>query len=209
LTSTLHSARHTTAPKVLLVDAFDSFVYIVRQYLLTAGADPVVVRSDELRPKDITALRPDLIVLGPGPGHPADSGHVQIVRGFGDRVPIFGVCLGQQAIGLAYGARVRPASHLMHGRTSDIHHDGRGVFTGAPSPLRATRYHSLIVVADTVPDCLQVTASAADDGYVMGLRHRRLPIESVQFHPESICTDNGLAMITNVVHGAVAISRAS
>ena len=193
--------------RVLLVDAFDSFVYIVRQYLLAAGARPVVVRSDALRPRDITAMRPDVVVLGPGPGHPADSGHVQIVRGFGDRVPIFGICLGHQAIGLAYGARVRPASHLMHGRTSEINHDGRGVFAGAPNPLRATRYHSLIVVADTVPDCLQITASAADDGYVMGLRHRGLPIESVQFHPESICTDHGLAMITNVVRGGDAAAR--
>ncbi|MCE7002303.1 aminodeoxychorismate/anthranilate synthase component II [Kibdelosporangium philippinense] len=187
--------------KVLVVDAFDSFVYIIRQYLLSAGAEPIVVRSNELTLTDIRTMRPDAILLGPGPGHPSESGHVEIIKAFGDQLPILGVCLGHQAIGLAFGGEVVPAHHLMHGKTSKVRHDGTGLFAGMPEDFSATRYHSLVVVQNTVPDCLQVTAWSCDDRYVMGLRHRWLPIESVQFHPESICTQNGLLMIKNFVRG--------
>jgi len=184
---------------VLVIDAFDSFVYILRQYLMSAGTAPTVVRSNELRREDVRRMRPDAVLLGPGPGHPSESGHVEILREFAGEVPILGVCLGHQAIGLAYGATVVPAEHLMHGKTSRIRHDGRGLFTGMRPDFLATRYHSLVVVEDTVPESLEITARSRDDSYVMGLRHRRLPIESVQFHPESICTEDGMRMITNFV----------
>ncbi|ROQ23187.1 anthranilate synthase component 2 [Streptomyces sp. PanSC19] len=194
---------HATAvrPRVLVVDAFDSFVDILRQYLMSAGADPVMVRSNALRLEDIPSSGADAILLGPGPGHPDDSGHVEIVRAFAGRLPLFGVCLGQQAIGRAYGAEVVPARRLMHGKASPIDHDGRGLFTGLPAGFSATRYHSLIVPESTVPDCLEVTARSADDGYVMGLRHRTLPVESVQFHPESFRTDHGMRMVSNFLEG--------
>lgn len=185
--------------KVLVVDAFDSFVYIIRQYLLSAGAEPIVVRSNELTLDEIRLIKPDAVLLGPGPGHPTESGHVDIVRTFGDQVPIFGICLGHQAIGLAFGGSVVPAHHLMHGKTSRVRHDSTGVFADMPDDFSATRYHSLVVVENTVPDCLQVSAWSCDDRYVMGLRHRWLPIESVQFHPESICTEDGMRLIRNFV----------
>jgi anthranilate synthase/aminodeoxychorismate synthase-like glutamine amidotransferase len=185
--------------RILVVDAFDSFVYIIRQYLMSARAVPTMVRSNELDLGDIWRMRPDAILLGPGPGHPAESGHVEIVRTFAGKVPILGICLGHQAIGLAYGATVVPTQHLMHGKTSRIRHDGRGLFTGMRADFQATRYHSLVVVESTVPDCLEISARSCDDGYVMGLRHRQLPIESTQFHPESICTENGMQMITNFI----------
>ncbi|MDT7787154.1 MAG: 2-amino-4-deoxychorismate synthase, glutamine amidotransferase component [Pseudonocardiales bacterium] len=185
--------------RTLVVDAYDSFVHIIRQYLDSVDAGPVVIRSNELTHAAVARMRPDLIVLGPGPGHPAASGHVELVHRFADSTPMLGVCLGHQAIGLAHGADVRPATHLVHGKTSPVRHDGRGVFRGLPSPFDATRYHSLIVVEDTVPDVLEVTARSEDDGYVMGLRHRTLPIESVQFHPESVTTGHGLRLLANFV----------
>lgn len=185
--------------RILLVDAYDSFVYIIRQYLMAIDVEPVVVRSNELTPSDVTALRPDALLLGPGPGHPSESGHVELVHRFADELPIFGVCLGHQAIGLAFGAEVGRAKHLMHGKTSSVRHDGAGVFSGAPNPVDVTRYHSLVVLERSVPDTLVVTATALDDGYVMGLRHRELPVESVQFHPESVTTDQGLLMLANAI----------
>jgi anthranilate synthase component 2 len=178
--------------KTLIIDAYDSFVYIIDQYFRSLRANPVVVRSDAATVGRVEAEAPDLLVLGPGPGHPVDSGHVELVRAFAGRLPIFGVCLGHQALATAYGARVSPASHLMHGKSSRIEHDGRGVFAQQPQGFLATRYHSLIVEEDTLPDVLEVTARSADDGYVMGLRHRELALESVQFHPESVTTQLGL-----------------
>jgi len=185
--------------KILVVDAFDSFVYILRQYLLSAGAEPIMVRSNELSLDDVPQLRPDAILLGPGPGHPSQSGHVEILLAFAGAVPILGVCLGHQAIGLAYGASVVPAQNLMHGKTSRIRHDGKGLFTGMRADFVACRYHSLVVVENTVPECLEITGWSHGDKYVMGLRHRQLPIESVQFHPESIRTEDGMRMIGNFV----------
>jgi anthranilate synthase component 2 len=184
---------------VLVVDAFDSFVYILRQYLMSTGTEPVMVRSDELSPADVRRMAPDAVLLGPGPGHPADSGHVEIVRELAGEVPILGICLGHQAIGLAYGAAVSRGERPVHGKTSPIRHDGRGLFAGMAADFPATRYHSLVVVEDSMPDCLEVSARSADDGYVMGLRHRELPVESVQFHPESIWTRDGMRMVGNFV----------
>jgi anthranilate synthase component 2 len=181
---------------VLVVDAFDSFVHIIDQYLRELGADTTVVRSGMPVPES----RPDAVVLGPGPGHPADSGHVALVRRFAGEVPLLGVCLGHQAIALAFGGAVRLADNLMHGRTSVIEHDGLGVYTGLPEQHEVTRYHS-IVVAEPLPADLVCTARSLDDGYVMGLRHTRLPVEGVQFHPESITTVDGMRVMANFLAG--------
>ncbi|WP_326698621.1 aminodeoxychorismate/anthranilate synthase component II [Streptomyces sp. NBC_01754] len=181
--------------RVLLVDAYDSFSHIIDQYLLTLGARTEVVRSRTRTVAELVESAPDAVVLGPGPGHPAVSGHVELVHAFAGRVPVLGVCLGHQAIGLAYGGRVGVAEHLMHGKTSPVEHDGDGVFAGAVTPLTVTRYHSLIVT-DPPPE-LAVTATSLDDGYVMGVRHRTLAVEGVQFHPESVTTDDGLRLFGN------------
>ncbi|WP_234381615.1 anthranilate synthase component II [Streptomyces sp. NRRL S-1521] len=188
-------------PKVLLVDAYDSFSHIIDQYLRTLGADTEVIRSRTRTPGELAGLRPDAVVLGPGPGHPAASGHVELVHTFAGRVPLLGVCLGHQAIGLAYGARVAVAQNLMHGKASQVRHDGRGVFDGLATPLTVTRYHSLIVDASAPPE-LDVTATSLDDGYVMGIRHRTLAVEGVQFHPESVMTDHGLRLFDNFLSAA-------
>ena len=192
--------------KALLIDAYDSFVYIIRQYLLEAGLEVPVVRNDRITGDAIEAMAPDLIVLGPGPGHPAESGYVGILDRFAGRTPILGVCLGHQAIGLAFGGTVERARRLMHGKASTIAHDGRGCFTGQPQPFQATRYHSLVVGEEGLPDCLEISARSEDDGHIRGLRHRFLPIESVQFHPESIRTEAGARLFENFV-GRVASSR--
>jgi anthranilate synthase/aminodeoxychorismate synthase-like glutamine amidotransferase len=186
------------ATRVLVIDNYDSFVYNLVQYLGELGADPVVHRHDELTVDALAAIEPDAVLVSPGPGRPEDAGVSNAaIRHFGEaRVPVLGVCLGHQAIGALYGGAVVRAPHVMHGKTSTITHDGRGVFAGLPNPFTATRYHSLVVDRASVPEALEVSAES-EDGLVMGLRHRELPVEGVQFHPESILTDSGHALLAN------------
>jgi len=196
---------------ILLVDNYDSFTYNLYQYLGELGAEIRVVRNDELTAEEALALRPERIVISPGPGTPDQSGiTLELIRRSAGRVPLLGVCLGHQALGQAFGGRVVRAPSLMHGKTSPIHHDGRTVFEGLPDPFIATRYHSLIVERASVPECLEVSAWTAD-GIVMGLRHRGLPLEGVQFHPESILTVAGKDLLRNFLRlgTAAAAQRAS
>jgi anthranilate synthase component 2 len=182
---------------VLLLDNYDSFTFNLAQYLGELGADPLVRRNDAMTVEDILELRPDRIVISPGPGHPRLAGvSVETIRRAGAGIPILGVCLGHQAIGFAFGAVVDRASTLMHGKTSLVKHDGAGVFAGVASPLRAGRYHSLSVHEDTWPRELEVTARA-EDGTVMGIRHRAWPVHGVQFHPESVLTNEGRRILRN------------
>jgi anthranilate synthase/aminodeoxychorismate synthase-like glutamine amidotransferase len=182
---------------ILVIDNYDSFTYNLVQYLGELGAEPEVVRNDAVDMSGISAMRPERIVISPGPGTPDDAGiSLEVIRELGSGIPILGVCLGHQAIGQAFGATVARARRQMHGKTSAVEHDGRGVFRGVPSPFSATRYHSLAVLADTVPEDLEISARA-DDGEVMGLRHRRWPVEGVQFHPESILTEHGKILLAN------------
>ncbi|MCU1360768.1 MAG: glutamine amidotransferase [Ilumatobacteraceae bacterium] len=185
-------------PRVLVIDSYDSFVYNLVQYLGELGAEPVVVRNDELTVADAIDLRPDAVLLSPGPGRPEDAGILcESISAFAQRgIPVLGVCLGHQAIGHVFGGTIERAPQLMHGKTSHIVHHGEGVFAGLPSPLTATRYHSLVIAPGSVPACLQVTATT-DDGIVMGVRHIDLPIEGVQFHPESILTNAGHDLLRN------------
>lgn len=183
------------APRVLVIDNYDSFVYNLVQYLGELGADPVVHRHDELTMDEIVALDPDAVLISPGPGRPEDAGlSNDVIRRFGGARPVLGVCLGLQCVAQVYGAEVVRAAEVMHGKTSLIRHTGAGVFAGLPDPVEATRYHSLIVDRDSVPDDLEVTAWT-DDGVIMGLRHRSLAVEGVQFHPESILTVHGHDML--------------
>ena len=182
---------------MLVVDNYDSFVYNLVQYLGELGAEPIVHRDDAVSLDDVERIDPDGILISPGPGSPADAGiSNELIRTWGERVPVFGVCLGHQCIGEVFGGTVARAPQVVHGKTSMVHHDGRGLFEGLPDPLEATRYHSLIVDRDSVPDCLEITAWT-DDGLVMGLRHRERPIEGVQFHPESVLTDAGHDLVGN------------
>jgi anthranilate synthase component II len=183
--------------RALLIDAYDSFSHIIYQYLRMIDVDTEVVRSGELTPDDALAHESDFVLLGPGPGTPEASGHVEMVLALRGKKPVLGVCLGLQSIATAYGAKVSPASHQMHGKTSEIDHDGSGVFAGLEPGFLATRYHSLIVEEPTVPAELIVTAHSHDDGYVMALRHDTDLVEGVQFHPESILTANGLDLFRN------------
>ncbi len=180
-----------SGPKILVIDNYDSFVYILVQYLGELGATPVVYRHDAIDITGIGELDPDGILISPGPGTPDDAGvSNEVLRELGGSRPIFGVCLGMQCMGHVFGATVGRAPQVMHGTTSLIrHHDG-GVFAGLPNPLEATRYHSLIVERATIPDTIEITAET-DDGLVMGMRHRELDIEGVQFHPESVLTNAG------------------
>jgi para-aminobenzoate synthetase component 2 len=180
---------------ILVIDNYDSFTYNLVQYMGELGADLDVRRNDEVSVEEVKALRPEKIVISPGPGTPAEAGiTIDLIRQMGTSTPIFGVCLGHQAIGEAMGGKVVRASRLMHGKTSMVTHTGEGVFSGLPSPLEATRYHSLVVERESLPDCLEITAES-DDGFIMGLRHKTLPIEGVQFHPESVLTVHGMQML--------------
>jgi anthranilate synthase/aminodeoxychorismate synthase-like glutamine amidotransferase len=185
-------------PRILVIDSYDSFVYNLVQYLGELGAEPLVHRNDAIDVAAALALEPDGALLSPGPGRPEDAGILcELIPALAAAgVPVLGVCLGHQAIGHAYGAAIVRAAALMHGKTSTIEHDGDGVFAGLPSPLTATRYHSLVIDPASVPDCLEVTARTAD-GTIMGLRHRELQIEGVQFHPESILTTAGHDLLRN------------
>jgi anthranilate synthase/aminodeoxychorismate synthase-like glutamine amidotransferase len=190
---------------VLLIDNYDSFTYNLYQYLCELGAEVVVRRNDEITLDEIAALAPDRIVISPGPCGPEQAGiSVAVIRTFGPRIPILGVCLGHQCIGYAYGGRVVRADRVMHGKTSLIYHDGKGVFRGLPSPFEAIRYHSLVVERRTLPACLEITAQTTS-GTIMGLRHRAYPVEGVQFHPESIMTSVGKDLLRNFLTSEVRV----
>ncbi|HZQ87697.1 MAG TPA: aminodeoxychorismate/anthranilate synthase component II [Acidimicrobiales bacterium] len=190
------------APVVLVIDNYDSFTYNLVQVLGGLGASPVVHRHDAVDVQAVIALAPDGILISPGPGRPADAGISKAVIGeLGRRIPVLGVCLGHQCIGEVFGGRVVRADRVMHGKTSSVHHDGKGVFTGLPDPFEATRYHSLVVERSSLPDALEITATT-DDGTIMGLRHRELAVEGVQFHPESILTAAGHRLLANFLAGA-------
>ncbi len=192
--------------RVLVIDNYDSFVYNLVQYLGELGAEPVVHRHDQVTMDDLDAMAPDAVLVSPGPGRPEDAGvSNEAIRAFGERgVPVLGVCLGHQCIGQLYGGEVVRAPRVMHGKTSTISHDGDGVFAGLPNPITATRYHSLVVERASVPDQLVVSAET-EDGLVMGLRHLDLPIEGVQFHPESILTESGHALLRNFLGATAAV----
>ncbi|HEY8448236.1 MAG TPA: aminodeoxychorismate/anthranilate synthase component II [Thermomicrobiales bacterium] len=182
---------------ILLLDNYDSFTYNLFQYLSELGAEVVVARNDQITLDEIEAMAPDRIVISPGPCTPAEAGiSVPLIRRFAGRVPILGVCLGHQAIGAAFGGRVVRAPVTMHGKTSEIWHRGDGIFRGLPNPFVATRYHSLIVERESLPPSLEITAET-EDGIIMGIRHRELDVEGVQFHPESILTPAGKDLLAN------------
>jgi anthranilate synthase component II len=192
------------APRIAVVDNYDSFVYNLVQYLGEQGAEPLVYRHDEVTVDELVALEPDGVLISPGPGRPEDAGisNEVIVRMGEAGVPVLGVCLGHQCIGQVYGGDVVRAPEVMHGKTSLVHHNGTGVLAGLADPFEATRYHSLVVERSTLPDVLEVTAETSD-GLIMGLRHRELPVEGVQFHPESILTSVGRELVTNFLAAAV------
>ncbi|QSX79623.1 anthranilate synthase component II [Agrilutibacter solisilvae] len=187
---------------LLMIDNYDSFTFNLVQYLQTLGAEVEVVRNDALSVEEIRAMAPAQIMISPGPGTPDQAGVcLDVIRELGPTIPLFGVCLGHQALGQVYGGDVVRARTIMHGKTSRIRHEGQGVFTGLPDGYEATRYHSLVVARDTLPGCLEVTAwTENEDGSfeeIMGLRHREFPVEGVQFHPESILTEHGHALLKN------------
>jgi anthranilate synthase component 2 len=185
---------------ILMIDNYDSFTYNLVQYLAELGAEVEVHRNDAISLDQIAARRPAAIVVSPGPCTPREAGiSVPVIQRFGPTTPLLGVCLGHQSIGAALGATIRRATRIMHGKTSAIHHDGRGVFADLPTPFEATRYHSLVIDPPTVPDCLEVTAWTRDEGdrEIMGVRHKEWPLEGVQFHPESILTTEGKRLLAN------------
>ncbi|MCL4261959.1 MAG: aminodeoxychorismate/anthranilate synthase component II [Anaerolineae bacterium] len=185
---------------IIVIDNYDSFTYNLVQYLGELGQEIQVFRNDQVTVEEVRAMQPDHIVISPGPGDPHDGGiSLDLLRELGPTTPIFGVCLGHQCIGEAYGGQVVRALRLMHGKTSRVYHNGEGLFNGIPSPFQATRYHSLIV-AEPLPDCLEVTAFTSQ-GEVMGVRHKTYPVVGVQFHPESILTEHGRRILQNFLDG--------
>lgn len=189
---------------ILMIDNYDSFTYNIVQYLSELGADIEVCRNDEISIDDIKARAPEKIVISPGPCTPNEAGiSLEVVHQFAGSIPILGICLGHQSIGQAFGGDVVRAEDVMHGKTSPIHHNGKGVFANLPNPFEATRYHSLVVSDKTLPDCLEVTAWTEKDGKhheIMGFRHKTMAVEGVQFHPESIMTDQGHNLLNNFLH---------
>jgi anthranilate synthase/aminodeoxychorismate synthase-like glutamine amidotransferase len=191
---------------ILLIDNYDSFTYNLFQLLSVLKAEVTVRRNDEINLDEIAEMSPRGIVISPGPGDPSDAGvSLEMLAEHGGRTPILGVCLGHQCVGAAFGGQIVPAPRLMHGKISPVHHRGDGIFAGLPSPFDAVRYHSLTVDRETLPECLEVTAES-DDGVIMGLKHRELPIEGVQFHPESVLTDSGPALLDNWLHACGEVS---
>ena len=185
---------------LLMIDNYDSFTYNLHQYLSELGAEVVTVRNDKTSLKEMEGLAPEGIVISPGPSTPLEAGiSNDVIRHFGPKLPILGVCLGHQCMGYVYGATVDRAGEIRHGKTSMIHHDGKGVLAGLPNPFEAIRYHSLVVYPDTMPDCLEVTAWT-ENGLIMGLRHKEYPLEGVQFHPESIMTPMGKPLLRNFLN---------
>jgi anthranilate synthase/aminodeoxychorismate synthase-like glutamine amidotransferase len=194
---------------ILVIDNYDSFTYNLVQYLGELGAVVEVHRNDRISAREVVARKPEAVLISPGPGNPDEAGiTLELLTQHAGAMPMLGVCLGHQAIGQAFGGRVVRAERLMHGRTSPIHHEGAGVFAGLPTPFTATRYHSLIVERATVPAELAITAWT-EQGEIMGLRHRQLPIEGVQFHPESFLTEHGHAMLENFLKQLPARGRAA
>ncbi|HEY0073158.1 MAG TPA: aminodeoxychorismate/anthranilate synthase component II [Abditibacteriaceae bacterium] len=185
---------------ILMIDNFDSFTYNLVQYLGEMGEELIVKRNDEITLDEIADLKPDKIIISPGPCSPNEAGiSVATIQRFAGEIPLLGVCLGHQSIGQAYGGKIVRAARLMHGKTSPIEHDGEGVFSGLPSPFEATRYHSLVIERESCPDCLEISAETAE-GEIMGVRHKELPLEGVQFHPESILTgENGKQLLRNFI----------
>jgi anthranilate synthase component 2 len=180
-----------------MIDNYDSFTYNLVQYFGELGEDVRVYRNDEITVEQVAAQKPDHIVISPGPCSPTEAGiSVAVIQEFAGKVPLLGVCLGHQSIGQAFGGRIVHAKQLMHGKTSQIHHKNVGVFRNLPNPFTATRYHSLVIERETIPDCLEITAWT-DDGEIMGVRHKTLQVEGVQFHPESILTEHGHQMLAN------------
>jgi anthranilate synthase/aminodeoxychorismate synthase-like glutamine amidotransferase len=186
---------------IVVIDNYDSFTYNLVQYLQELGQTVAVFRNDDIAPEDVQALAPSHVILSPGPGTPDDAGiTLAVIERLAAHVPILGVCLGHQAIGQAFGGKVVRAGRVMHGKVSRIRHDAKGVFAGLPDGFVATRYHSLAVERSSLPPCLAVTAQA-EDGEIMGLRHRELPLTGVQFHPEALLTEHGHKMLQNFIEG--------
>ncbi len=189
---------------ILMIDNYDSFTYNLVQYLFMLGEEVIVKRNDEITVPEVMAMQPELIVISPGPGRPENAGIIiDLIRTAAGKIPLLGVCLGHQAIGYAFGAKVIKAKQIMHGKTSAIEHDGKTLFTGLKSPLKVVRYHSLVLERETLPDCLEITATS-EDGEIMGVRHREMAVEGIQYHPESILTTTGKRQLANYLKAVTA-----